>query len=554
MNYNNSNIHNRSSKEEKPRVLSPFNSKTIPKELEVLPVNQTIGTLFTSILFLWGFISILTLVHFSSFRKEAIESLDFLSEEDFIRVGNSIAIVLFILFGYNLFKFYKSPSRYENISSPVERRLLGLSELNESSSSPEEKISFLISYIKSSLPTLNFTQPNSKNGEKKKEESTKKNEVKKEERPTTPSGPTYVSGPLRSPLSPTSSYYYIPASSPNTATSPFKVVASNSLLDSEVKSPKKREEHEADLSSSELDRFINIQKQKESVRQKVDQSLAQNPIDPFHGSTPVPRYQVAYKPLPRSSPSKGAITQEEFEYLNRQAAEDALNKYGITNSIPNWVERMRLWIASMVLKPFVKRMNAIEQMGLPLTNNQIPQLVTASFGTLNPQQQQQNDVARERQDLERYMSVLGSTSREYLVKRYRELAEGNYMRSFNWNGGGTLKEKEWSPEFPTDSQLVMHLFSSYMDSTLKENFSSKFIVTPPESLEVKRNHVFIYQRSVHPPHFEVYTPDPFAVNQGTYNVFLALSLFVFWIDQKHQGYLSSVSLSSKQLALASVIQ
>jgi hypothetical protein len=55
--------------------------------------------------------------------------------------------------------------------------------------------------------------------------------------------------------------------------------------------------------------------------------------------------------------------------------------------------------------------------------------------------------------MEKYTRVLGSTSREYLVQRIKDLAEGEYMSAFRWNGGGRWKDKDWTPEFPTDSQV-----------------------------------------------------------------------------------------------------
>lgn len=60
------------------------------------------------------------------------------------------------------------------------------------------------------------------------------------------------------------------------------------------------------------------------------------------------------------------------------------------------------------------------------------------------------------------------------------------MSSFRWNGGGTYKDKEWSPELgPTDTQIIIHLFCTFMDTQLPDYQNTgrpftgvHFVVTP----------------------------------------------------------------------------
>jgi hypothetical protein len=46
-----------------------------------------------------------------------------------------------------------------------------------------------------------------------------------------------------------------------------------------------------------------------------------------------------------------------------------------------------------------------------------------------------------------------------------ELAQGDFMAAFRWNGGGAWKTKEWSPELPTDTAVTMYsLFLTHFGS------------------------------------------------------------------------------------------
>ncbi|VVC99679.1 unnamed protein product, partial [Leptidea sinapis] len=48
----------------------------------------------------------------------------------------------------------------------------------------------------------------------------------------------------------------------------------------------------------------------------------------------------------------------------------------------------------------------------------------------------------------------------YVVPRIRELAKGGCMSAYRWNGGGA----DWDEAKPTDSELVLHLVATYLDT------------------------------------------------------------------------------------------
>jgi len=169
-----------------------------------------------------------------------------------------------------------------------------------------------------------------------------------------------------------------------------------------------------------------------------------------------------------------------------------------------------------------------------------------------------NPKVQKRLQLELNMNVLGCSSREYLIQRIKELATGSCMATFKWNGGGKWKSKEWTSELPTDSQIVIHLFCVYMDTQLPRSpsgkpFTSQYFVVFPDTPDAIPSHVKIYQQHIHPPHFKVVygKGEIWETFQGRNNLFHALVLFVFCVQNRLDGYLGSLKLS--QIGLDKVI-
>jgi hypothetical protein len=63
------------------------------------------------------------------------------------------------------------------------------------------------------------------------------------------------------------------------------------------------------------------------------------------------------------------------------------------------------------------------------------------------------------------MSTYPVTVRPYLLKRIQELASGSSLAAYRWNSGGTKNDtgKPWAEGLPTDAELVMHVFATWID-------------------------------------------------------------------------------------------
>ncbi len=52
--------------------------------------------------------------------------------------------------------------------------------------------------------------------------------------------------------------------------------------------------------------------------------------------------------------------------------------------------------------------------------------------------------------------------RGYVASRVRTLAGGAVVHEFQWAGGGQWAGKPWSAELPTDTALLLFLFSAFL--------------------------------------------------------------------------------------------
>lgn len=111
------------------------------------------------------------------------------------------------------------------------------------------------------------------------------------------------------------------------------------------------------------------------------------------------------------------------------------------------------------MKPLAAEMRRVEAAGLsltaapptaPPTTNSLWQTSPTVPGTSS--QPNMNELIQERHRLEKFLRVLGATSREYVIQRIYDLSEGNCIAAFRWNSG-VWKDKTWVPELSTDSQV-----------------------------------------------------------------------------------------------------
>lgn len=124
------------------------------------------------------------------------------------------------------------------------------------------------------------------------------------------------------------------------------------------------------------------------------------------------------------------------------------------------------------------------------------------------------------------------------------LSKGRGLAQYNWNEGQDFNGKLWhESDFPSDSVLIMALFSNFMESHIP-NFKEKFICN--HSSKGKPKSIFrILQSSSKPPHYNIlYKEKIYDVKRGRDNVFSAISL---WVNEimKNGGYVQNFNIGGR---------
>lgn len=327
---------------------------------------------------------------------------------------------------------------------------------------------------------------------------------------------------------------------------------------------------------SQLDEYVERQKRIETTKEYLDPS---NPNGGATGSRIRTLKMPAYQSMaPRISSDKPV--SKEGAYQDEQAAQALYAKLGITFFMDQWTENLRSWMASRVLKPMVKWFSEVEtkigkealyqpqlsQVQSSVQNLQAQQAtmfaikptgttgtgfggglaprIGTGLGTATTQAQQQDaEIRNQRMKLEQIFGEF-SSSREYVAERIRTLSQGAVLQAYNWCGGGKWKDKEWTPDLPTDAHIVCHLFATHLDNLVipthdaraMDAFRFKYLLAKDE--KSKKPAFAIVQKSVNPPHYNlVVNKVEWNVARGRNNLFEALCLFLFVVRRDYQGVL-----------------
>ncbi|XP_043791174.1 transmembrane protein 209 [Apis laboriosa] len=159
-----------------------------------------------------------------------------------------------------------------------------------------------------------------------------------------------------------------------------------------------------------------------------------------------------------------------------------------------------------------------------------------------------------------------SNNQEYLIKRIKILAKGGSMSEFKWNGGGSHNGKEWDSSLPTDSVIIMHLVSTYMDTQLEapldqpdaRPFTSRYMARSGMALPRSKGPIVVCQ-SINPPHYNLAhsgdsSPSDYEeIQRGRNNLFHTFLLFLYIVKTRDHGMLGRVNLGTSGINVLWVI-
>ncbi|XP_076246787.1 transmembrane protein 209 [Calliopsis andreniformis] len=275
-------------------------------------------------------------------------------------------------------------------------------------------------------------------------------------------------------------------------------------------------------------------------------------------------YQLA--PIIDKSKSTSPGTEEGNSPRGVFGIPDTWRKYRIDpNKVNEWTANLRMWISKTVVERVANEIDnvcaALIRHGLSDSQPgcvgldrlrklaQAPFLVSAipTLPTLVP-----------------FLEL--SNNQEYLIKRIKILAKGGSMSEFKWNGGGSNNGKEWDTSLPTDSAIIMHLISTYMDTQLEapldqpdaRPFTSRYMARSGMALPRSKGPIIVCQ-SINPPHYCLApsgdsTPNDYEeIQRGRNNLFHTLLLFLYIVKTRDHGMLGRVNLGTSGINVLWVI-
>ncbi len=180
----------------------------------------------------------------------------------------------------------------------------------------------------------------------------------------------------------------------------------------------------------------------------------------------------------------------------------------------------------------------------------------------------EESVLRKHELLQRYLDVTQDRScKEYVLERLRQLADGGTLSSYEWNGGGKFKGREWSHDsLPTDAQVLLHLFVTKLNTLLyqqaKESgmdvgptpFSNRYLLITPQTPDAKNKDVLLWLQRRSPPHLKVVVRgETWDVAPGQNNLIHGLVLYIYAVAKEERGVIEMMSLAQTAPELLKIV-
>jgi len=329
------------------------------------------------------------------------------------------------------------------------------------------------------------------------------------------------------------------------------------------------------INSQSLDCYLKTYDEEEDLRSKMSTD-ALGSLPDWQLTQPTAVYRTMIPPPIVHEPKK------DTKFKSKLSFQEVYAKFGIELLVERYSDNFRRWFAKILLKPLVAKIDEFEKMfGMelhkmrsstqiipatpaapapfgqtPWTWNAAPTAAGAVNAQLANLDTKDKAILQSLVPLEKYIAVLGATSKEYVIKRIRELAQGNVVAEFNWKGGN---------DNVTDAQILMHLFCCLLDEKMPANnplfkekpFSGQYFLTAPTDPGTSKSPILIYQSHLHPPHFDLIIngEEYWEIKPGYNNLFHCLVVFVAHVkkDPHYRGVLQQVHLNTPALQLLKVL-
>lgn len=288
----------------------------------------------------------------------------------------------------------------------------------------------------------------------------------------------------------------------------------------------------------------------------------------------------AYLTLPVELPKVLRLASGEFTGFVNFTAQQTLDMICGTTSPRTAIYKTRVWLANQVLAPLLAKANqvdaALKAQSLSSLSTLQPNYFygpTPKLGiqpASNPrnllelyQSNPESTTVADRLRIERYINVPLYQTRSYIIQRITELASHGFLSNYKWDGGsgGNKGYSYGKLALPTDAELLVHLFITFMDwadptalGVDSTRFSANHYLERGAPLAGMRG-IFIKQVTLRPPHYVVVCGGKvFELPKGDTNLFWAIYTFAYLGMRDHAGYVSGIPLSAPEIGLDTLVR
>eukprot|EP00455_Lapot_gusevi_P004136 TRINITY_DN11710_c0_g1_i6.p1 TRINITY_DN11710_c0_g1~~TRINITY_DN11710_c0_g1_i6.p1 ORF type:complete len:584 (+),score=132.36 TRINITY_DN11710_c0_g1_i6:85-1752(+) len=297
------------------------------------------------------------------------------------------------------------------------------------------------------------------------------------------------------------------------------------------------------------------------------------------------RYTTSYREaVPKMKKSDDILIDPEVaDNILAQESYELYVREGVENKIDIWEDNLRQWMYGFILKPIVTKLKESDAFF-----ERTRQEVSGNANVLNQLQPDDRELlanppsshalakffirvapqlpeVKFRQQLHKYLDVSGEAVRAYVAQRIRELSQGyNTIAAYNYNGGSDWNGKPWQASLPTDAQILLHLFCTFLDFSCKSldwaSFASRFLIHHNSS-EAKDKNTFakplvILQSGTDRPYFYLICEQGkqrWTIKPGSSNLFHVIVMLLFYVKTRLGGKLDGMNFGDDSLKLFKII-
>jgi hypothetical protein len=157
--------------------------------------------------------------------------------------------------------------------------------------------------------------------------------------------------------------------------------------------------------------------------------------------------------------------------------------------------------------------------------------------------------------------------RDYIAQRIKDLASSSTLAGHYGSQGASWNDREWTPDFPSDNQIVLHILDVWLSSFMSQRrtkmvgqpFSEKFLCVKKDPPIETDYEIKLWYDTDHYRKFIVYTRwkgecERFCGMQGRDSMYGALTVFFWLVKEKRNFFLDGADLKESPICMDRVFE